>query len=165
MKTLKSTILHTVCFIALILVSTSIFAQEKSTQKLLMSKDWVKSFPKGSISAVGLRFTKTELIQFIDENKKGKIKTSEMSSEYYLSDTDKVGAVFDRSKVGKTKTGKYIVYTINNQTVHIDEIVELSDSVLTTKNLTTKEPVSTSTLKARSKTKYNDAANVKRLKP
>ncbi|MGL4332856.1 MAG: hypothetical protein ACRCSR_08725 [Bacteroidales bacterium] len=101
-----------------------LFSQnQKTTMDLLMSTKWEpqNAFDEGDYGYV--RFSNIQRI--FKYRIRNKIDSSNYS--YYLSKTS--DTVFDKTKVGKNSTGKYII-SDGPGIVFIDEILELTSSKL-----------------------------------
>ena len=103
---------------------TGIYAQQvKSTMSLLTQNEWTTIHNLGgndSIVSVA-RFTQTGYAE------KSNYQESQIgfTAKYYLS--DKLETTFNHDKVGKVSDGRYII-TLNNETVIIYEIINISDT-------------------------------------
>jgi hypothetical protein len=134
-------------FLFMLLGTINLFSQSFH-QSQLVNKEWVLQIPgKSYISTmcftdteqIWLSFTnngvKTDLRTFLNRADKG------LHDFYYLSDT--VVDTFQRDSVGKSKSGKYIIILVMGtdgkgkieESLSIDEIMELTDTTLKTKYL------------------------------
>ncbi|RLT77791.1 hypothetical protein D7V95_01770 [bacterium J10(2018)] len=74
----------------------------QTTMDKLIGKDWELQFSSGNHPSEGIHFTETESLYFTYYYGR-----RETTTPYYLSDT--IDKVFDNSKIGKSKNGKYII--------------------------------------------------------
>ena len=109
-------LLFAICFI---FISNS-YAQQTFQQSDIIGKKW----KKGKIS---LKYTNTKEISIV--------RLFPTSDEYYLSNT--IDTVFDKSKVGKSTNGRYIIsrYKWGTNGMEIYEILVLTNSTLIVKTV------------------------------
>jgi len=132
MKTTKLKGVQLLLILSFSLCSTLLFAQEKSVQEQLMSKEWMLDATETRSYDIALDFAEKELLLFIIIRG----ERSSTSVPYYLSDS--IETQFDNSKVGKRTNGKYIVYSYSgekNDSFFIEEILELTDNLLKYKDI------------------------------
>lgn len=80
-----------------------VMAQVTATSDMLMGKEWVAQFDVGNVPTQGCVYTSTKEITFMIVNG----ERYEVSADYYLSDSPVRS--FNADRVGKNKSGKYIV--------------------------------------------------------
>ena len=112
--------------VLILLTVLPIIGQEKTTQELLISKDWNRTINQSMSD--GFEFTEADMITYIIY----KGQKTERKYIYYLS--DELEIKFDYSKVGKAKNGKYLMYIIASKDklekkAETYEFLELSDSI------------------------------------
>ena len=111
---------------------TNFLCGQSNNQSLLTNKEWVNQIP-------GKAFYTTAF--FTDKERVSKLFTEagdgEVRNFYYLS--DEIVDKFQHDSVGKNRNGKYIVTLYVRKTgeeyVELDEILELSNTLLRTKHL------------------------------
>lgn len=119
---------------------TASFAQDsnntKTTQEILMSYKWtpIDIYEEEDNETCFVTYTKTQEIDSTTTD--GELEVYIVP--YYLSDTKDL--VFDKNKVGKVTTGKYMIQDVSADpktiSTFIFEIIELSEKKMVLKNLT-----------------------------
>ena len=117
MKRLLSFLLMAMCLCNIVLFSQN----QKTTMELLMSTKWEPQNAYEEGDAGYVKYSKDKLLYF--ENIDNEVDS--VHWDYYLSSTP--DTVFDKTKVGKNTTGKYIIRK-GPDVVFIDEILELTSS-------------------------------------
>lgn len=113
------------CLLCL-LVSTVAFSQEiRTTLSLLQGKQWKMRINSSEICFVR-SFT-------VDGQAISKTDGIEVKDKYYLSDSIEIH--FNKNKMRKMDTGKYIIYCTSSYDLVVFEILELNDTYLNLKNL------------------------------
>ena len=107
--------------------SVPIFAQ--TTQELLMSTNWEPQNFVSEEDRCYIKYTASQEIFVSDIDN----EITRYTDAYYLSSLPE--SSFDKSKVGKSTTGRYII-TYEAGYVFISEILELTPTKLKLKNLT-----------------------------
>ncbi len=108
----------------------------KTTQEILMSYKWIPidMYEEEDNETCFLTYTKT---QEIDSTTTDEGELEVYVVPYYLSDT--MDPVFDKNKVRKATTGKYMIMNVSDapEVVTVTfELVELSEKKMVMKNLT-----------------------------
>ena len=126
--------------ISLLFIANELFAQNteppKTTQKILMSYKWspIDIYEEEDNETCFVTYTKTQEIDSATID--GELEVYIVP--YYLSDTQDL--VFDKNKVGKATTGKYMIQNVSADPKTIStftfEIIELSGKKMVLKNLT-----------------------------
>jgi len=102
------------------------FSQKKpTTLSFLQGKNWKMRLNNSKISFVR-SFT-------VDGQAISKTDGIEVKDKYYLSDS--IETYFNKNKMRKMDTGKYIIYCTSSYDVVVFEILELNDTYLKLKNL------------------------------
>ena len=117
--------------------STNMYAQSDSsprlTQEYLMSHKWYPDIYGTELKRSSV-ITYT-LTQELDSVFKENVFYKVYAPEYYLSDTKDL--IFNRSKVGKTISGKYLITELGKENLaYIFEVVFMSEEKMILRNIT-----------------------------
>ena len=117
--------------------STNMYAQSASsprlTQEYLMSHKWYPDIYGTELKRSSV-ITYT-LTQELDSVFKENVFYKVYAPEYYLSDTKDL--IFNRSKVGKTISGKYLITELGKENLaYIFEVVFMSEEKMILRNIT-----------------------------
>ena len=95
--------------LAMVLLSSELFAQEKIDYKQLRGKEWVMQLPDEMELFMSYTYTVDTCIAVAKHSK----KSVELKSRYYLSDD--WNGTFDDTKVGVWVAGKYLIEKKENK--------------------------------------------------
>lgn len=125
--------------LSFVFLGTDVYAQISTTLKMITGKEWHIQLPKESnLYPQGRIYSDNEVIRFMIADG----ERYEKSALYYLSDTPVVQ--FDEQKVGKNKSGKYIVMKakvksgpnrVEHDKIYNYEIMTSTENTLIVKNL------------------------------
>ena len=124
--------------VVLMFIGLSVNSQGKSNMDVLTSGKWYWDFGSQGVANMGYYFTTDSMVFWALKPERDGQKMLYAGSLYYLS--DKIDSVFDSSKVGKNKDGKYII-SYDYSKLYVYEIESLNETELNTKWLWSGEHV------------------------